>query len=219
MPKTPKAPKMPFFYLKVLNKIYFQDFFEKYINFYKKFLLKALGSYTCTFSKFRKSYLPPAARIRVNRKQSALFRKSWHVAMNFLQLHASSSITIFSEMSIDNIQYIHYTAVGVNSGSWHTTIKWTAVLGVPSALLGQQRKRHVAIEPTTVVGMPLLNKMQQLACHYWTNSGNWHVTKKFRKHLLSWKIVLISTIKIQWHANCCCWFKKKYSDMPTAVIV
>ncbi len=30
---TWKTPKTPFFYLKVLNKIYFQDFFEEYINF------------------------------------------------------------------------------------------------------------------------------------------------------------------------------------------
>jgi hypothetical protein len=51
------------FRLKVLNKIYSRDVFRG-IHEFSSSLLKPLLSYTS--SKFRKSYTPPAARIRVN---------------------------------------------------------------------------------------------------------------------------------------------------------
>jgi hypothetical protein len=60
-----KNAKNAVFYLTVLNKIYSQDIFcgiHKFLNF---LLFKTLWSYSC--SKFRKSYMRLAARIRVQR--------------------------------------------------------------------------------------------------------------------------------------------------------
>jgi hypothetical protein len=57
-----KSPKTPFFVLKYLTKYNHETFFEEYMNL-KKSLLKPLQSYTS--SKFRRSYKPPAIRIRV----------------------------------------------------------------------------------------------------------------------------------------------------------
>jgi hypothetical protein len=51
------------FFLKVLNNIYSWDVFSGIHKFSKVLLLKAILSYSC--SMFRKSYIPPAARIRV----------------------------------------------------------------------------------------------------------------------------------------------------------
>jgi hypothetical protein len=59
-----KSPQTPFYALKYLTRYTHETFFEEHINFKIFSLLKPLRSYTC--SKFRKSYTPPAAQIRVN---------------------------------------------------------------------------------------------------------------------------------------------------------
>ncbi len=59
-----KSPKTPFFALKYLTRYTHEAFFKEYINIKIFRNLSHCGSYTC--SKFRKSYTPPAARIRVN---------------------------------------------------------------------------------------------------------------------------------------------------------
>jgi hypothetical protein len=55
------------FYIKVINKIYPRDIFEEYMTFKIFEVLKAMLSYSC--SKFKKSYMLPATRIRVNIEQ------------------------------------------------------------------------------------------------------------------------------------------------------
>jgi hypothetical protein len=57
------SPKTPFFALKYLTRYTHKTFFKEYINIKIFSYLKPLLSYTC--SKFRKSYTPPAAWIRV----------------------------------------------------------------------------------------------------------------------------------------------------------
>jgi hypothetical protein len=58
-----RLPKALFFAQKYLTRYTLETFFVEYINLKKISLIKPLWSYTC--SKFRKSYTPPAARIRV----------------------------------------------------------------------------------------------------------------------------------------------------------
>jgi hypothetical protein len=84
------------FYLKVLNKMYSQDVFWGIHNFLKKFLLKALWSYT--FSNFRKSYMPPAARISFKETEAPDFRPAFFFHQKYLPeppIHTLKSLTPF----------------------------------------------------------------------------------------------------------------------------
>ncbi len=65
-----KSLKTPYFRSKVLNNIYSRDVFWGIHQFKFFSLLKPLWSYTC--SKFRKSYIPPAARIRVKDRNQGI---------------------------------------------------------------------------------------------------------------------------------------------------
>ncbi len=99
--KRAVSPNMPFFAPKYLTRYTPETFSEEYINKKIFLLLKELWSYTC--SKFRKSYLPPAALSRVNiasagNKYFALFRLATNFLVRMICLEQLIFLKIFFDL-------------------------------------------------------------------------------------------------------------------------